>query len=207
MVDMRSLAVLLAAAMTLVAGCGSQTGSSSAEDAPAAAASSSQPTGASPSQNGSKDGTKDGSKDGGATKQADPVEVPDSLTWTAQTVGGDDFDAADLAGKPVVLWFWAPWCPTCRGQIPWVGALADKYGDKVSVVGVGGLDSSDAMPDFANQVANSVTNLSDPEGEIWRRFAITSQSTFVVLDAQGVEQASGSVSQDDLTGLVADLAG
>ncbi|MDH2393959.1 redoxin family protein, partial [Streptomyces sp. HNM0663] len=29
---------------------------------------------------------------------------------------GKPFDAKTLAGKPAVLWFWAPWCPTCKGQ-------------------------------------------------------------------------------------------
>ncbi|NGY62180.1 redoxin domain-containing protein, partial [Lentzea sp. NEAU-D13] len=40
-------------------------------------------------------------------------EVPDQLKFTAKTVDGKDLNGADLAGKPVVLWFWAPWCPKC----------------------------------------------------------------------------------------------
>jgi thiol-disulfide isomerase/thioredoxin len=40
--------------------------------------------------------------------------VPQTLAFTAHTVGGKRFDAASLAGKPVVLWFWAAWCPRRR---------------------------------------------------------------------------------------------
>lgn len=31
------------------------------------------------------------------------------LAFSAETVGGDQFDGAELAGEPVALWFWAPW--------------------------------------------------------------------------------------------------
>ncbi len=41
-----------------------------------------------------------------------------------------------------MLWFWAPWCPTCRAQIPTVSGLGE-YADQVNVVGVGGLDTQE----------------------------------------------------------------
>lgn len=31
------------------------------------------------------------------------------LAFSAETVGGEPFDGAELAGEPVALWFWAPW--------------------------------------------------------------------------------------------------
>ena len=34
--------------------------------------------------------------------------VPDILSFTAPLVGGGEIDARTLAGKPTVLWFWAP---------------------------------------------------------------------------------------------------
>lgn len=34
--------------------------------------------------------------------------VPDALRFTADLLGGGTFDPAELAGGPVVLWFWAP---------------------------------------------------------------------------------------------------
>ena len=34
--------------------------------------------------------------------------VPASLQFSAPLVGGGDIDAATLAGKPTVFWFWAP---------------------------------------------------------------------------------------------------
>lgn len=36
------------------------------------------------------------------------VGVPEALNFRAPLVGGGEFDGAAMAGKPVVLWFWAP---------------------------------------------------------------------------------------------------
>jgi thioredoxin 1 len=36
------------------------------------------------------------------------------------------FDAAQAAGKPVVIEVTAPWCPTCKAQAPIISALANK---------------------------------------------------------------------------------
>jgi hypothetical protein len=34
--------------------------------------------------------------------------VPESLAFSAPRVGGGTVNLADYAGKPVLLWFWAP---------------------------------------------------------------------------------------------------
>jgi hypothetical protein len=34
--------------------------------------------------------------------------VPDSLAFSAARVGGGTVDLGDYAGRPVLLWFWAP---------------------------------------------------------------------------------------------------
>jgi hypothetical protein len=37
-----------------------------------------------------------------------PVVVPEALQFVAPAVGGGEIDAAALAGKPTIFWFWAP---------------------------------------------------------------------------------------------------
>lgn len=133
--------------------------------------------------------------------------VPASLDFRATTVSGDAFDAASVAGRPVLLWFWAPWCPTCRGQIPQVESLASDYGDDLTVIGVGSLDSSDAIAAFAEEV-DDFTQLEDVEGELYRRFDIVEQSSFVLLDAAGeVAFSTGYGGSDDLADEVAAVVG
>lgn len=35
--------------------------------------------------------------------------VPAALDWTVDRLGGGQITGGDLAGRDVVLWFWAPW--------------------------------------------------------------------------------------------------
>ncbi|WP_211357295.1 TlpA family protein disulfide reductase [Nocardioides rubriscoriae] len=138
---------------------------------------------------------------------ADPAPVPEALQFEATTVAGDTFDGASVAGRPVVLWFWAPWCAVCKSQAPEVTQLAETYGDQVAFVGVGSLSDSDAIKTFADDVPGP-TQLSDPDGALYQRFGISEQSSFVVLDADGQEVLRTGYADDDaLADTVADLAG
>ncbi len=129
-----------------------------------------------------------------------------SLEFTGEDIDGESYDGEQLAGKPTVLWFWAPWCPTCRAQAPGVERLADKYAGQVNVVGVGGLADADDIRDFARQV-DGPTHLIDVDGEVWRHFDVTAQSSYVVLDGDGVVVSEGYLDDDALADRVAELAG
>ena len=39
-------------------------------------------------------------------------------------------------GKPVVVNFFATWCPPCKAEIPMLVEMCDKYRDKVTFVGI-----------------------------------------------------------------------
>jgi len=130
----------------------------------------------------------------------------DPLSFSGETIDGEAFEGASLAGRPAVLWFWAPWCPTCRGQVPAVTAAAQEYGDEVAFVGVGSLDDDEAIEGFAADAeAAGLTQLSDPDGEVWRHFGITEQSVYVVLDADGEIVSDGYLDNDELADVVAGL--
>lgn len=134
--------------------------------------------------------------------------VPEELKFRATTLDGDRFDGSTLAGKPVALWFWAPWCPLCRAEAPTVTKLAKAHGDKVGIVGVAGLDKLEPMRGFvADTGVRAIPHLADEEGAVWRRFGITTQSSWVILDAAGKEVYSGRLDDDELTTLIRRLAG
>ena len=44
-----------------------------------------------------------------ASSEAAAGDLPQNLAFTADLVGGGQLEGGDLAGRDVVLWFWAPW--------------------------------------------------------------------------------------------------
>lgn len=181
----------------LLAACGQDGASTGTEPASPATSSASSPSADSASSPPAPEKTS------GTGSRA----TPELLDFTATTVHGEAFDGADLAGRPTVLWFWAPWCPTCRGQIPQVEALAADHGGDVNVVGVGSLDSAEAIAEFADDV-DGVTQIEDVDGELWKRFGVAEQSSFVVLDAAGaVSLEAGYGGSDELEATVESLLG
>ncbi|GGK99762.1 redoxin domain-containing protein [Mangrovihabitans endophyticus] len=141
-----------------------------------------------------------------APARSGDAAVPPLLRFTAQTVDGAAFNAAALAGRPVVFWFWAPWCPTCAGQARDVAAVARDTAGRISVVGVGGLDGEANMRTFVHQFhVDGLPHLSDEAGAVWRRFGVTQQSTFVMLDGSGRTVFSGYLPGDQLAGRVGKL--
>lgn len=139
-----------------------------------------------------------------------PVEVSAGpaadLSFSAETVQGQCFEGAQLLGTPAVLWFWAPWCPTCRAQAPGVSRLAQEHEGELTVVGVGGLADPDDITGYAQQVQGPV-HLLDPEGAVWRHFGVTAQSSYLVLDAQGRVVSEGYLDDQVLAETVAELVG
>ncbi len=149
--------------------------------------------------------TEESMTDESVTEESPDAAAGVDLDFTATTLDGATFEGATLAGEPALLWFWAPWCPTCAGQADHISEVADTYAGKVNVVGVVGLDQADAMRTFVeDRGVDNFVHLSDEAGVVWQRFGITSQSTYVVLDADGVVVAQGVLSEDDLDQAVSD---
>jgi thiol-disulfide isomerase/thioredoxin len=112
--------------------------------------------------------------------------VPETLQFTGTTLDGKKFDAATLAGKPALLWFWAPWCATCASEAMSVSDLAEKYEGKLGILGIAGMGSNADMHEFVSDLeVGAVPHLDDQDGKIWKRFKITQQSWYVVVDRAG----------------------
>ncbi|CAM4105159.1 Soluble secreted antigen MPT53 precursor [Mycobacterium basiliense] len=136
------------------------------------------------------------------------THVPEQLQFTAKTIGGQTFSGTSLAGKPAVLWFWTPWCPTCQHEAPIFGNVA-AANSTVTFVGVGAQEQASAMQAFVDKYQlGSTTQLADSEGTVWSKFGVTQQPAWAFVGADGkVDVVKGTLSAQELTERVNELAG
>ena len=69
-----------------------------------------------------------------ASTSATPLDQLAQKNFPA--AGGPTLDMATLKGKPVVINFWATWCPPCIREMPDLAALAREMGDQAAFVGI-----------------------------------------------------------------------
>jgi thiol-disulfide isomerase/thioredoxin len=133
--------------------------------------------------------------------------VPKLLKFSAKTLDDKDFAGSSLAGKPAVIWFWAPWCPRCMGEAPHLGALAHDNAGKVTFIGVGAQDGVPAMRKFVaeNKVAD-FTHLADVNAAVWTHFGITEQPAYAFVRPDGyIEVVKQQLTEEALNKRVAEL--
>ncbi len=79
---------------------------------------------------------------GSGSAQADEAPKPAPLERVpldaplGRTLDGQAVRLSDFAGKPVVVFFWASWCPVCRNELPDMERLQLAAKESVRVVAV-----------------------------------------------------------------------
>ena len=120
---------------------------------------------------------------------------------TIETLDGVPVDLAQYVGKkPVLLEFWATWCPICQALLPRMTAAHKKYGDRVSflVIGVAVNESKGSIQRHLAQHPMPFQFLWDTNGNATRAFDAPATSYVVVLDAHGKVVYTGTGSDQDL---------
>ena len=73
----------------------------------------------------------------GAQETGLPVGAKAPASTIVETLDGKAFDIGQYIGKtPVLIEFWATWCPLCKQLEPTMVDAAKKYGGKVKFIGV-----------------------------------------------------------------------
>jgi len=135
--------------------------------------------------------------------------VPASATvqdMQGQTV---DLAAIYIGKKPVLVEFWATWCPICRALLPRMEAAQRRYGTQVDfvVVGVGVNETRATMLRHLERNPMPFTFYFDNAGAAVRAFQAPSTSYIVALDAQGRVVYTGTGEDQDVEGAARRAAG
>ncbi len=124
----------------------------------------------------------------------DPQELKDEI---APRLGyrAPDFELPDLdgqkvalsalRGKPLLLNFWASWCPPCRKEMPNLQRFSEQYGSQVVVVGVNWGEDASTVKGFLERVGATYLNLLDQRGTAFVLYKLTGIPTGFFIDPEG----------------------
>ena len=113
---------------------------------------------------------------------------------------GVDMTLAEYAGTPVVLNFWATWCPFCIAEMPDFQTVSqDTLGD-VAFLGVNIQDDPTAAAAMATETGVTYRLTRDPQGVVYAAFGGIGMPTTVFVDADGMirDVITGQMSEAEL---------
>ena len=106
--------------------------------------------------------------------------------FTLTTVTGETFRLSDLRGTPVVLNFWATWCPPCRAELPELEAARGRLSGKVAIIGVDQAEAAVRVQAFTETMGLTFTVPLDTGADASRLYAVRSLPTTFFIDRTGV---------------------
>lgn len=143
-----------------------------------------------------------------ATDPATSTDILGALLTDGDVIG-DAIDLAAVDGRPVVAWFWAPWCTICRAEAPTIADIAATYTDEIVLVGVPGRGADTDIRRFIDDTGTgSITHVADLGGDIWSRFGVFAQPAFAFITPDGdTDVFVGSLGENALIERIEALTG
>ena len=129
---------------------------------------------------------------------AAPAAAVQSLEGTAMDLGGM------YGEKPVVLEFWATWCPLCKKLEPAMKAAQAKYAGDVRFVSVGvpSNQSAEKQKAYMEKQQLGGTFVFDKNGAAMKAYAVPHTSYVVVIDKAGKVVYTGVGAEQDIDAAV-----
>jgi thiol-disulfide isomerase/thioredoxin len=117
-----------------------------------------------------------------------PVGSAAPTVVQVQNLEGQPVSLSSRIGqKPVLIEFWATWCPLCRALMPKMEAARQKYGDRIDfvVVAVAVNETPRSIKRHLQRSPMPFEPLWDDNGAAVRAFEAPSTSYIVGVDAKG----------------------
>ncbi len=160
-----------------------------------------------------------GSSDGGSTAMAMPADEP--ISGISAAPAGDPapttsflrFDGtttsfADYRGTPLVVNFWASWCPSCVAELSAaIRPVQDRFGGEVGFIGVNLQDDRDSALELIEETGVEFDLIEDPDGTLYIQFDAIGMPFTALIAADGsiVDTHNGPLTEDQLAAKITEF--
>jgi thiol-disulfide isomerase/thioredoxin len=121
------------------------------------------------------------------------------------TLDGKEADLSAYIGKmPVVMEFWAVWCPNCKELEPTLLSVSKKYAGRVKFIGVAVSvnETPDRVKAFVEKHGLPGDQFFDNKGNATNAYDVPATSFVVVIDKTGKVVYTGLGGTQDLEGAI-----
>ncbi len=131
------------------------------------------------------------------TRLSNPEMAPD---FTLQDMDGVEHKLSDYKGQPVIVNFWATWCPPCRAEMPSMERAWNKLKDQgVAMLAINVGEDEDTIFTFLGDYPANFTILLDQTGTTSEAWPLRGLPTTFIISPDGriIYQAIGGREWDD----------
>jgi len=114
--------------------------------------------------------------------QSQSLADGDAPALSGDLAGGGRFDLDALQGRPVLVHFWATWCPMCRFGDAGIAAIAEDF--RVVTVAIQSGGAMDIM-EYLDRESLSFPVIPDPHGTLAVAWGVSGVPASFVLDGKG----------------------
>lgn len=112
------------------------------------------------------------------------VEIQDAPDFTLKDMNGSSLTLFSFKDKnPVLLFFWASWCPYCRNQIKNLNKMyPDLNNAGIKIFGVNLMESAAKVQKFAKSNGLKYPILLDTDGKVSDAYSVVGIPTYVLIN-------------------------
>lgn len=129
-------------------------------------------------------------------EEKEKIKAPD---FTVLDADGNAVKLSDLFGKPIVLNFWASWCPPCKSEMPEFNEVYEEVGEDITFMMVdladGQRETKEKGAQYVKEQGFSFPVYFDTKQDAANKYGIASIPTTIFIDKDGyiVTGAEGAI--------------
>jgi len=144
------------------------------------------------------------------TSQAQQASGPLAPASSFETFDGQSVTLTAFQGRPVVLNFWASWCPSCVAEISAAfRPVQEDLGGAITFLGMNIQDERTLALELLNETGVAWVNAEDSDGTLYSALGGLGMPFTVVISAEGVvlDSHNGPLDEGHLRSLITETLG